>query len=384
MRRTERNALLTSALVVVLACGACGEAAPATAGPSSAWELDGDGDPADGDLPLSFSGKHQLGAEAVSFDGATGSAETPAPGPVDTTDSFSVAAWVSLSPPALPGGAQYVDAVSPLGDEAAAFFLGVAEGVWSFSMKDADTNEPGHTIRAVSDVATPDARAWVHLVGVHDADDGRIRLYVDGEPAGEADFAGAWQAEGPLTVGRSQAHGTADGFWPGAVADVRIFASALDDGDVRELADTTAPDTAPPTQPATAPTALPDGTYVYTFTPDEATQVIAVGFSPEEAAQAGYPGVLSTSLQFANGQWQESYSVDGVVYAPSGRPEGDGGTFAVSGDRLVLTNAWGDAAYRWTLDGDVLSLTLLELDNPSEAGVVRLMMQHDYHLVAGG
>jgi len=382
MRRTGREALFASALVAVLACGACGGAAPAAAGPSSAWELDGDGKAADGDLPLTFSGKHELGAEAVSFDGATGSAETSAPGPVDTTGSFSVAAWVSLSPPALPGGAQYVDAVSQLGDEAAAFYLGVAEGVWAFSMKDADTNEPGHTIRAEADAATPDARAWVHLVGVHDADDGRIRLYVDGEPAGEADFAGAWQAEGPLTVGRSQTHGGVSGFWPGAVADVRIFASALDDGDVRELADTTEPGTAPPPQPVTAPTALPDGTYVYTFTPDEATQVIAMGFSREEAEQAGYPGVLSTTLQFAEGQWQESYSVDGVVYAPGGRPEGDGGTFAVSGDRLVLSNAGGDATYRWTLEGGVLSLTLLEVAHQEEAGIVRLMMQHDFRLVA--
>lgn len=373
-------------LVAAMACGACGaegKAAPATDGPSQAWELDGDGLPADGDLPLTFSGKHQLGAEAVSFDGATGSGETSAPGPVDTTDSFSVAAWVSLSPPALPGGAQFVDAVSQLGDEAAAFFLGVADGVWAFSMKDADTNVPGHTIRAVSDVATPDARAWVHLVGVHDADDGRIRLYVDGEPSGEADFSGAWQADGPLTVGRSQAHGRAEGFWPGAVADVRVYDSALDDGEVRELADTTAPGTAPPPQPATAPTALPDGTYEYTFTPDEATQVIAVGFSPEEAAEAGYPGVLSTTLQFAEGQWQESYSVDGVVYAPGGRPEGDGGTFAVSGDRLVLSNAGGDAAYGWTLEGGVLSLTMLEIAHQEEAGIVRLMMQHDFRRVDG-
>jgi hypothetical protein len=384
MRTTERKALLTGALVAVMACGACGtdgEAVPAVAGPSHAWALDGDGDPVDGDLPLTFSGAYQLGAEAVSFDGATGSAETSASGPVETTDSFSVAAWVSLNPPALPGGAEFVTAVSQLGDEAAAFYLGVADGVWAFSMKDADTNEPGHTIRAVSGVATPDDEAWVHLVGVHDADEGRLHFYVDGEPAGEADFAGAWQADGPLTVGRSQAHGAAEGFWPGAVADVRIFASALDDPAVRELADATAPDAAPPPQPSTAPTALPDGTYEYTFTPEEAAQVIAVGFSPEEAEQAGYPGVLSTSLQFAEGQWQQSFSVDGVVYLVGGRPEGDGGTFTVSGDRLVLSNAGGDAVYGWTIDADVLSLRILELGDPGETPVVRLITEHDYRLV---
>ncbi len=153
---------------------------------------------------------------------------------------------------------------------------------------------------------------------------------------------------------------------------------------MRKLADETAPDAAPPPQPAAPTSALPNGTYEYTFTPEEAAEVISVGFSPEEAAEAGYPGVVSVSLRFADGQWQLFYTVDGVVYEVNGQPEGDGGTFRLSGDRLVLSNPGGDVTYRWTFDGQVLSLKMLELSDPEEDAVVRLMTEHDYRLVAGG
>jgi hypothetical protein len=335
-------------------------------------------------VSLTFLGGHEFAPEAVSFDGASGFAASPAPGPVKTTDSFSVAAWVSLSASGLTGRPAFADAVSQLGDEAAAFYLGVAEGSWAFSMKDADTNEPGHTTRAMGDSATPDDQAWVHLVGVHDAQDGMIRLYIDGEAVAETAFTSPWQAEGTFTVGRSQARAAAAGFWPGAVADVAIYSDALDERAVQSLADSTRPAGAPPPPPTAAPVALPNGIYEYTFTPEEAAEVIAVGFSPEEAAEAGYPSTVSTSLEFANGRWQQFFSFDGVVYAVNGQPEGDGGTFTVAGDRLVLTNPGGDSVYRWALDGEVLSLTLEDLADPAEIAVVRLMTEHRYTLVATG
>lgn len=140
-------------------------------------------------------------------------------------------------------------AVSQLGDVAAAFFLGYAEGSWSFSMKDADTNAPGHTIRALSDPVDPDPAAWVHLVGVCDDAAQQIRLYVDGERTDVVSFTGTWQAEGPLTVGRAQAHGAAADFWPGVVDDLRVFSIALDDAQVRKEHDDRRPASPPPAIP---------------------------------------------------------------------------------------------------------------------------------------
>lgn len=390
MRRSLTTDLFAIAVVIAALCTACGGDDQPTGGsaavnPTHAWALDGDGDPVSGEVSIAFSGTHELATEAVSFDGATGYAASRPPGPVDTTDSFSVTAWVSLSPPALAGGAEFATAVSQLGDEAAAFYLGVAEGSWAFSMKDADTNEPGHTIRALADDAVPDPGSWVHLVGVHDAQEGLIRLYVNGDPAAETSFTGSWQANGPLTVGRSQASSVASDFWTGAIADVGLYGAALNEDDVRGLADQTRPTGSPPPLPSVALSAL-EGTYEYTYTPEEAADVIALGFSPEEAAQAGYPGTVSTSLRFQGEQWQQFFTIAGTVFTVNGQPEGDGGTFVIEDDRLITANRGGiEVTYRWSLREDVLALTVLENSaGPEDTAAVRLITEHDFSLVTTG
>jgi hypothetical protein len=343
------------------------------------WRLDGDGEPKAGNVPVTFDGTVELADTAATFDGASGFASTGTPGPIDTTASFSVAAWVSLHPPTLPGGAEYATAVSQVGEVAAAFFLGVGEGDWSFAMKDADTNEPGHTLRASATTAVPDPDVWVHLVGVYDHDAGELRFYLDGKQAAAEPFTASWQAEGPLTIGRSQAHGSAADHWPGAIADVQVFTTALRDDEVGRLTDGTRPATPPPVMPITAPeAALPNGTYEYTFT-DKEKAVVATTFSAEEAAAAGgFDSEVTTSLRFEDGQWQQFFTFDGDVFAVNGQPEGDGGVYLVEHERLVLTNPDGDATYRWTLDGDTLSLTLLELFEPEERDIVALITEHDY------
>jgi hypothetical protein len=348
--------------------------------PSHAWPLHGDGEPTAGDVVLTFDGAVELADRAVAFDGASGSASTNAPGPIDTTASFSVAAWVSLHPPALVERTEFATAVSQLGDVAAAFFLGVGEGNWSFAMKDEDTNEPGHTLRASATPAEPDPGVWVHLVGVYDHDAGELRFYLDGEQAAVEPFTAAWQADGPLNIGRAQAHESPADFWPGAITDVKVFTSALGDDEVRRLTEGSRPAEPPPTMPVTATeAALPNGTYEYTFTDAEKAVVESVGFNPQEAADAGgFDGEVTTSLRFEDGQWQQFFTFDGVIFTVNGQPEGDGGVYAVQDDLLVLTNPDGDVTYRWTLEGDTLSLELLELDDPEERDIVALITEHDY------
>lgn len=348
--------------------------------PSHAWPLDGDGEPAAGDTALTFNGAVDLADGAATFDGASGFARTTTPGPLDTTASFTVAAWVSLHPPTFEGGAEYATAVSQLGDVAAAFYLGVGEGNWSFAMKDADTNEPGHTVRASTTAASPDSDFWVHLVGVYDDEAGELRFYLDGEEAAVEPSAAPWQANGPLTIGRSQAHGSAADFWPGAIGDVQVFATALGDDEVRRVTEETRLAASPPAMPATdAEAAIPNGTYEYTFTDAEKDVVEAAGFSPQEAADAGgFDGEVTTSLRFEDGQWEQFFTFDGDIFTVNGQPEGDGGAYRVEGDRLVLTNPDGDVVYRWTTEGDTLSLELLELFDPEERDIVALITEHDH------
>jgi hypothetical protein len=348
--------------------------------PSHAWPLDSDGEPAAGDVALTFDGNVELADGAAVFDGATGSASTDAPGPVDTTTSFSVSAWVSLHPSTGEGGWGFNTAVSQVGDVAADFGIGVAYGRWNFWMKDADTNEPGHTFRASGAIAVPDPGRWVHLVGVYDDDASELRFYLDGEPVAVEAFTASWQAQGPLTVGRSQARGSAADHWPGAIADVRVFTTALGVDEVSRLSDGTLPAAPPPTDlPVIASdSALPNGTYEYTFT-DEEKAVVESGFSAAEAAAAGgFDGEVTTSLRFEDGTWQQFFTFDGVVFPENGPPCCDGGLYRVEGDRLVLTNPFEDVVYRWSLDGDTLSLTLLEGYDPEERDMVALITEHDY------
>jgi Concanavalin A-like lectin/glucanases superfamily len=350
-------------------------------GPDYAWSLDGGGQPAAGETELVFSGGHSFTGGAAAFDGATGFAASEAPGPVATTESFTVTAWVSLGPSPIGGSAEYATAASQLGDEAAAFYLGVAEGSWAFSMKDADTNDPGHTIRAQSGVAAPDPDTWVHLAGVHDVSAGQIRLYLDGELAATAPFSEPWQAQGPLTIGRSQAHATASDFWAGAVTDVRVYHSVVTDQDIRSLVDETRPASSPPAMPTTAPkTALPEGTYRYVYSADEAARIVGL-FTPEDLAAAGYSkrSVVAAELTFRNGQWQQGFSFDGEPYTVGGVPEGDGGTFTIDRDRLVTSNGEIEVTYRWSFEDGVLSLSVLE-DSAGEedAAIVRLITEHPF------
>lgn len=210
------------------------------AAPINAWDLRGTGQATAGDADLTLDGGHQSSTESVAFDGVSGWGGTDGPGPVNTIASFSVAAWVSLAEQR-----DFAVAVSQQGEVAGAFFLGVAEGKWDFTMKDADTNEPGHSIRAGAAVAEPGTE-WVHLLGVYDDAEGEIRLYVDGQLAATVPFAAAWQAEGPLTVAVAQAHSVQADFWPGAISDVRAYDVALTDRAAVDVFADNAPTSSPP------------------------------------------------------------------------------------------------------------------------------------------
>jgi concanavalin A-like lectin/glucanase superfamily protein len=192
---------------------------------------------------------------AVEFDGTRGYGETSR-AVLDTTGSYSVAAWVRLD--RVPAG--FATAVSQDGGPDSAFALQyVPSGHWSMS---------GPAARALSD--DPPVRGqWTHLAGVRDASTGQWVLYIDGvrqppaatdSPPGGSGSAGSGSAgsgsagsgsggsgsapaasgsspaaAGPLAVGRGRSGGRATGFFPGAVDSVHVYAGALRDEDVRAL-----------------------------------------------------------------------------------------------------------------------------------------------------
>ncbi|WP_405625223.1 PA14 domain-containing protein [Streptomyces sp. NBC_00016] len=163
-----------------------------------------------------------ISGSALEFDGQKQYAETAGP-VLDTSGSYSVAAWVRLD--AIPGN--YATAVSQDSRATAnSFYLQYGHGTFAFST-------PGEH-RA--QVAVPaETGRWYHLVGVRDATSNQIRLYVDGKLAATATGGTALPSTGPLTVGRAHWGGANVDFWNGAVDEVHAVDRALTTEEVSTL-----------------------------------------------------------------------------------------------------------------------------------------------------
>lgn len=180
-----------------------------------------------------------LGGSGIAFDrvkgGPGGWAEGPVPA-LDTSKSFSVAAWVRLA-----DSTTFQTAVSKDGAAMSAFRLMYRPDTkgWCLALRARDQQGAPLTM-ACSTTAV--VGKWTHLAGVYDDAEGRLRLYVDGvravdlEPSAEwkAAWASGWNAGGPVVVGRALdvGHdGPVDQF-AGGIADVRLFDRALVDHDL--------------------------------------------------------------------------------------------------------------------------------------------------------
>jgi hypothetical protein len=144
---------------------------------------------------------------------------------VDTSDSFSVAAWARLD--RMPDNAAII-AAQP-GNHSPGFELYYSHYYdrWVFNQYTSD--KPGASIaRAMS--ATPGgakAGEWTHLVGAYDATAKQLLLYVNGKLAGSTAYTTAWEARRGLQLGAGIYSGTHKSFFPGTIDDVRIFDRAV-------------------------------------------------------------------------------------------------------------------------------------------------------------
>lgn len=330
--------------------------------PVSAWPLDGSGDPSVGDSVVEFSGAFELAEEAVSFDGYTGNGVTSEPVPVDTTQSFTVAVWVNY-----PAMSEIANAVSGLGEQTAIFGLGVGEANYQFYMKTEDRTglEYAGLAEGPPKTVTP---GWTHLVGVHDAESGMLRLHFNGELAGEAEFTTPLRAEGALVIGRGQFDGNPGNFWPGAVGDVAIYDVALTADQIEVLYHGTRPAAGPPARPAPDPSSyangILDGTWDYITNEEEAAFILE-----------NYAGLVDSAdeviirMGFDGYEWWEGKVFDGVLLLVDGVPEGSRGTLHIEDDRLIQAGAEGQVTFQWVLDDDQLTLTVLEECTSSSGGL---------------
>lgn len=172
----------------------------------------------------------------LSFDASwTGQVAAPAPANLRTDRSYTVSAWVRHS-----GFDAASRAAVGFGDaQHSPFMLGYRKetGKWGFLMS---KGPGGDGWFALSDQAAQ-ANRWVHLVGVYDAPNKRMTLYVNSEKQGT--FQGApggagvtgWHGSGPLWVGRGIWTGQHSDAWKGDVDDVRVYSGVLDAAQITRL-----------------------------------------------------------------------------------------------------------------------------------------------------
>ncbi|MEU5596465.1 LamG domain-containing protein [Streptomyces sp. NPDC020298] len=169
---------------------------------------------------------------AASLDG-TENAYLDAGAPaVDTGKSFSVSAWVML--PSLP--TEDVTVVSQDGTAQVGFELGydVDSASWTFRIPVSDMESLGSW--KVSGAAAV-AGSWTHLIGVYDAELGKMMLYVNGVVVADDIQARhtTWNATGALQIGRKIALDGYTTYLKGSVADVKLHDRVIPPTEGQEL-----------------------------------------------------------------------------------------------------------------------------------------------------
>ncbi|GKQ33691.1 LamG-like jellyroll fold domain-containing protein [Streptomyces sp. A012304] len=173
--------------------------------------------------------------DAAKFAGSTtGTGDVIATnGPVlDTTASYTVSAWVNLT-----DASTFRTFVAQGGTNRASFYLQYSktDNAFRFHAASSDTTSPSAFSDATASTAAP-LGTWTHLVGVFDASNGSMKLYVNGAQAGSATNTSPWTGTGPLSIGGTRtAGGTTSDVVAGSVGDVQVYQRALSATEVNSL-----------------------------------------------------------------------------------------------------------------------------------------------------
>ncbi|MFJ1704204.1 LamG domain-containing protein [Kitasatospora sp. NPDC088346] len=150
---------------------------------------------------------------------------------VPTEQSFSVSAWVQLNKPA----GQSFSVVTEPGDRVSGFYLKLnPDGKPLFGMPRGDSEQTGWDTANGGVPLVQDQ--WTHLTGVYDSAAGQIRLYVNGTRVASTAHTATWHAAGQIEVGRGKWAGQAGDYFPGRLADVRVWQRALPDIEASDVA----------------------------------------------------------------------------------------------------------------------------------------------------
>ncbi|MDQ0933372.1 hypothetical protein QFZ49_003312 [Streptomyces turgidiscabies] len=166
-----------------------------------------------------------LQANGTSSYAATGSSV------LDTTKSFTVSAWARLT-----GTSHNSVAVAQAGVNGSTFaiYYSTSYNAWVFNQYTTDVAAP--TIVRSIGITTPEAGVWTHLMGVYDAQEQTIQLYVNGVPQGDpVSFTTPWQGTGGLQIARGQYGSAFSDYFPGQVDEVTAWNRILSEDEIADL-----------------------------------------------------------------------------------------------------------------------------------------------------
>jgi hypothetical protein len=163
------------------------------------------------------------------FDGKTGFAQTAGPVVVDTTESFSVSAWVyNLD------NSRYTTVFGQDGDRYSAFHVQYDPTV----KKWAAVVGAGGDLKSVLSTEAAYTDGWTHLTLVYQRAGGQLKLYVNGALSGAMTGITVPLANGKFSIGRCRWDGADQCFFKGGIEDVRAYGGkALSDAEVRTVHD---------------------------------------------------------------------------------------------------------------------------------------------------
>ena len=173
---------------------------------------------------------------ALSFNGSNNSVDTQK-ALLNTSNSFTALAWVRLN---RTNGT--FTALSQDGNNVSAFYLQYktssasnCSGRFGFTMMSADSADLSQAVCAGSTL-NPTTGTWYHLAGVYDATIHQVKLYVNGTLQSVAPLRVGWSAQGETVIGRAKWSGGTVDFWDGQIDEAHIYARALSDSEVQQLA----------------------------------------------------------------------------------------------------------------------------------------------------
>ncbi|MGW0215929.1 LamG domain-containing protein [Micromonospora chokoriensis] len=166
---------------------------------------------------------------ALGFGTNKGWAATSAAPPIDSSRSFSVAAWARITTTSTFGSVVAVN-----GTNNGAWQLQRDKGgSWYFHTFSGDSTT--HTRTSVVSKEWAPIGAWQHIAGVYDAGAKEIRIFVNGEKVGTQPLSSLWKSTGIMQVGRVRYNGVEGNYFDGDIDDVRLWDRVVDETDLGEI-----------------------------------------------------------------------------------------------------------------------------------------------------